>query len=66
MVLAYATDIDVLVNTLITVKDLLQRGKKETGEMRLFINENKTQYMNANRTQRRERETGTKHNYGLI
>lgn len=53
--LAYADDIDLVGNNVITVKEIFNKIETETRKMGLIVNEEKTKYMCINRQNRRDR-----------
>lgn len=55
LLLAYADDIDLMGNTVASVKELFNKVEKETLRMGLIVNEEKTKYMCINRQKRRDR-----------
>lgn len=55
LLLAFADDIDVAGNSVLTVKDLFTRVETQANQVGLSINEDKTKYMHTSRTGRRDR-----------
>lgn len=55
LLLAFADDIDVVGNSVLTVKDLFSRVETQAEQIGLRINEGKTKYMYTSRTERRDR-----------
>jgi len=55
LLLAFADDIDVVGNTVLTVNDLFSMVETQAAQMGLRINENKTKYMLTSRTGRGDR-----------